>query len=185
MPSGPTVKIGVWEHGKFIGSIIYGMGASPPFYKRIHSWLGVGKFEACELVRVALASHETPVSRLLAISLKMLRRHCPKLRVVVSFADNNENHHGGIYQATNWIYTGLRNAGHRDGYLIHGEKVHCRSMPSRGLRNTLADARKADPNAEPIIGTGKHQYWYPFDSVVRELLLVQSKPYPKREISEV
>jgi len=31
----------------------------------------------------------------------------PKPIVVVSYADGNKGHHGYIYQATNWIYTGI------------------------------------------------------------------------------
>ena len=31
----------------------------------------------------------------------------PKPMVVVSYADSGHNHHGYIYQATNWIYTGM------------------------------------------------------------------------------
>lgn len=36
-------------------------------------------------------------------SLKML----PKPTVIVSYADSSKGHHGYIYQATNWVYTGL------------------------------------------------------------------------------
>jgi len=31
----------------------------------------------------------------------------PKPQVIVSYADTSQGHHGYIYQATNWIYTGL------------------------------------------------------------------------------
>jgi hypothetical protein len=34
-------------------------------------------------------------------------RILPKPVVVVSYADGNKGHHGYIYQATNWIYTGI------------------------------------------------------------------------------
>ena len=180
MPCGKLMKLGVWENSRFVGVVIFGMGASPPFFKRISKWLGVGRFEACELVRVAMTKHETQVSRIIAIALAMLRRHCPNLKLVVSFADADQGHHGGIYQAGNWIYTGLRNKGHRYGYRINGRTVHCRSMPGLGLRNTLADARKLDPRAEVLIGNGKHQYWYPFSDDVRCRLVVSSIPYPKR-----
>jgi len=35
--------------------------------------------------------------------IKML----PNGKIIVSYADISQNHHGYIYQATNWIYTGL------------------------------------------------------------------------------
>jgi hypothetical protein len=31
----------------------------------------------------------------------------PKNIIIVSYADTSKNHHGYIYQSTNWIYTGL------------------------------------------------------------------------------
>lgn len=180
MPASKLVKLGVWEDAVFVGTVVYGMGASPPLFARLKSWLDVERREACELCRVALNSHRTPVSRIVAISLKMLHKYCPGLRLVVSFADADQNHHGGIYQAGNWIYTGLRNAGHRDGYVIHGRRVHCRSMPALGLRNTMTDARARDPNATAIIGSGKHQYLFAFDRTLRERIQRDAQPYPKR-----
>jgi len=36
-------------------------------------------------------------------------KQLPKPMVLVSYADTSQNHHGYIYQATNWIYTGLSN----------------------------------------------------------------------------
>ena len=38
---------------------------------------------------------------------KHYARRLPKPSVVVSYADTSQGHHGFIYQATNWIYTGL------------------------------------------------------------------------------
>jgi hypothetical protein len=36
----------------------------------------------------------------------MVQRHCSGLRLIVSFADTAQGHHGGIYQAAGWIYSG-------------------------------------------------------------------------------
>jgi len=38
------------------------------------------------------------------VSQTLKKLPCPN--VVVSYADTSQNHHGYIYQATNWIYTG-------------------------------------------------------------------------------
>jgi hypothetical protein len=180
MPASKLVRIGVWERNEFVGVVLFGCGASPPLFKRLNALFGLKSTEACELVRVALRRHETAVTRIVSIAIKLLRKKCPKLRLIVSFADNDQGHVGGIYQGGNWIYTGLRNVGHRDGYRINGRQVHCRSMPALGLRNTLADARRVDPRAEAIVGTGKHQYFYPLDDVIRAKLDVMRVAYPKR-----
>lgn len=51
----------------------------------------------------------------------------PRPMVVISYADSGMNHHGYIYQATNWIYTGM-SAPHTD-YLPEGQEgMHVRSL---------------------------------------------------------
>lgn len=56
-------------------------------------------------------------------TLKLL----PKPKVIVSYADTSQNHHGYIYQATNWIYTGL-SVKFKD-YMVKGyEHLHSSSI---------------------------------------------------------
>lgn len=101
-PTAKTVKIGVWERGVFKGAIIYGLGSN----QHLGTAFGLTMFQACELCRVALDRHDTPVSRIVAISLKMLKKQSPGVRLVVSYADCDQDHHGGIYAAGNWVYVG-------------------------------------------------------------------------------
>jgi hypothetical protein len=169
MPSGKLVKIGVWENGRFIGAVLYGLGATPMLCRPY----GLTINETAELVRVALSSHSATVSRILAISLKMLTRACPKLRVVVSFADKNEGHHGGIYQATNWIYTG--ESSEAKFGVIGGKVVHPR---------TIAAMKKRDPSSvarmKKTLKQGKYRYVMPLDAEMRSKIETLRKPYPKR-----
>ncbi len=46
--------------------------------------------------------------------------------VIVSFSDPNNGHHGYIYQATNWIYTGLSYPVKL--FFIDGKEVHSRTI---------------------------------------------------------
>ena len=66
------------------------------------------------------------------------------------------------------------------GYMINGHNVHCRSMPAKGVRNTLEDAQRLDVNATRIVGKGKHQYFYPLDRAIAAEVQKLSQPYPKR-----
>ena len=58
-----------------------------------------------ELNRLCLNDHDTKnlTSYFLSNCLKLI----PKSLIVVSYADTSQNHHGYIYQATNWHYTGM------------------------------------------------------------------------------
>ena len=70
VPKSKLAKIGVWEDGKFVGCIIYGVGATSDLVKRY----GLNKNEGCELVRIALKDHFYPVSKMLSISFKILKK---------------------------------------------------------------------------------------------------------------
>jgi hypothetical protein len=91
------VKIGAWESGRFIGVVIFAWGMN----RNLGSPYGLGIGECCELVRVALSKHKTQVSRIIKIALAFLKSKSPGLKMIVSFADPEQGHSGGIYQAGN------------------------------------------------------------------------------------
>ena len=88
MPAGKTVKIGIWENKKYIGCIIYSRGAN----KALMHPYGLTQFEGCELTRIALNKHITEVSRLVRISIAMLKKQSQGLKLIVSFADSGHEH---------------------------------------------------------------------------------------------
>lgn len=142
---------------------------------------GLSDVEVCELTRVALGAHATPVSRLIAIALRFLARRNPKLRLVVSFADPAEDHHGGIYQAGNWIYAG-ETAPSRAFVTIDGRRLHSRQVSPSGRRKQFGCHRIVPRPAEveEIRLPGKHRYLMPLDGAMRERVAPLAKPYPKR-----
>ena len=101
--------------------------------------------------------------------LKML----PKL-IIVSYADTAQNHHGYIYQATNWFYTGLSSKA-KDKKLIGSNK--------HGRHN---NAYEQDGDYEFVERSRKHRYIY-FTGNKRENkkllneLNYKIQPYPKGE----
>ena len=174
MPAGKLVKVGAWENGKFIGVVIFGRGATPNLGKPY----GLAQLQCVELTRIALTKHITPVSRIMAIALRLLAANSPGLRLVVSFADRDQMHHGGIYQATNWVYSGTGDAA--TFYLINGKKTHPRSIGAAGHVQNLQGARKMDRNAKAIKCQGKHRYLMPLDAEMKKQILPLARPYPKR-----
>jgi hypothetical protein len=180
MPAAKTVKIGVWENERFTGTIVFSLGAN----QYIGRPFGLGPFECCELTRVALDRHQTPVSRILSIALKMLSKQSPGLKAVVSYADVDHDHHGGIYAAAGWIYVGMVQLdGGTPKWLIHGKVIHGRTVGSRWGKGTqqLDWLRThVDPNAQKVFTKGKHKYIWPFDPEVKSRVLTLALPYPKR-----
>lgn len=165
-PRGKLNRIGVWENESFIGVVVFGHGANNDLGKPYE----LSNTECCELVRVALDKHQTPVSRILRIALLMVRKHNPGLKLVLSFADDSVGHHGGIYQAGNWLYLGETHAA--DEYIVNGKQMHGRAFRSNG-----GCARW--PNAEKVRGSIKHRYAYVLDETIRDRVAVLTQPYPR------
>jgi hypothetical protein len=192
LPTGKLVKVGVWEDHVFQGVVIFSRGASPFLVRKYD----LDQTEGCELTRVALRGHDAPVSRIVAIALRMLKRENPGLRIVVSFADPVQDHHGGIYQAGNWIYTGQ--SGETIEYLVDGEWKHVKSMyeprgfaiasgrdpewaHKRGVYNRLKESGEL-ANTPTRIAPGKHRYVYPLDAEMRALVELNRLPYPRQVV---
>jgi len=175
LPAGKLVKVGAWESGKFIGVVLFGRGATPNLGKPYK----LGQDECVELVRIALTKHENAVSRIAALAIKFLHKANPRLRLIVSFADQSQGHHGGIYQAGNWIYNGQGDPA--KFYMIRGKLTHPRSIGAKGLVQNIHGARKLDPNATVVNVPGKHRYLMPLDPKMRAQIAPLAKPYPKRD----
>lgn len=176
MPSGKLVKYGVWENDEFVGSVIYGRGATP----RLGTSYGLDQTEVCELVRVALKNgHKAPTSQIVAQTIKMIKSENPGLQLIVSFADSAQNHHGGIYQAMNWIYCG-ESLAHR--FKINGELMHPRSVGAKygyGGQSIPWLKKNVDANAEKVMVPGKHRYLYPLNKQMRRKIAKLAEPYPR------
>lgn len=176
MPKSKLVRIGVWENDRFVGAIIYGLGAN----RHLARPFGLTDTEACELVRVALArGREHPTSRCVAVSLKLLHRQSPGLKLVVSFADLGEGHLGTIYQAGGWIYLGNSEQSY---FRIHGRIVHPRTVYDRygaGGQSLPWLRGNIDPKAERVEMAPKLRYVYPFSKALRRELASKALPYPK------
>jgi hypothetical protein len=185
LPHQKLVCLGVWEADAFVGCVLFGDGANNKMFEPY----GLDYTDGCELVRVALRAHVTPVSRIVAIALRFLKKKCPGLRLVVSFADPEQGHVGGIYQAGGWIYAGKTTAA--DEYLVNGRRVHGRALRSTRSThksgNVVADnvlewARLVlDPKASKVEGSSKHRYLMPLDAATRARILPLSRPYPKKK----
>lgn len=182
MPVGKLVKVGVWENDKFIGVVIFGRGAA----KDLLSPYGLTQDRGCELTRIALKKHKTFVSKIMMIAIKFLKKLNPNLELIVSFADADQDHIGSIYQATNWIYTGLKNKNKKSAFIINGKKTHPKSIQATGVKQSLSEIRKyLDPRAELFISKGKHCYLMPLNKKMRKNVIKLSKKYPKRNSNAV
>ena len=175
MPAGKLVKVGAWEAGKFIGVVLFGRGAN----NRMAGAYQLGQEQACELVRIALKRHQTPVSRIAAQAIRFLTRQSEGLRLIISYADPKQGHHGGIYQAGNWLYQGGSQA--QRELIIAGKFTHKRSAHAKyGTASPEKIAVMSGKHVEWAPVEWKHVYLMPLDDAMRAQIAPLAKPYPKR-----
>lgn len=175
MPAGKMVKIGVWENSKYIGCVLFSRGATC----EIGSPFGLNQTEICELTRIALTKHKSEVSKIMAFSIKMLKKLSQGLKLIVSYADPEQDHVGGIYQATNWIFIGRTKQD--SGIIINGKKHHRRSVGAKyGTCSLDWIIKNVDKNAQRSIDLGKYKYIMPLDNAMRKQVELLRKPYPKK-----
>lgn len=143
-----------------------------------------GNFKLMELNRLVVNDglEKNSLSFFVSKSLSMI----PSPKVIVSYADTSKHHHGYIYQATNWIYTGL-SVPFKDYYVKGMEHLHNGTIMdiSRGQENRVEWLRqKFGENLIMIERPQKHRYFY-FLGNKREKkamltqLPYEQKPYPK------
>jgi hypothetical protein len=172
-PKSTSYYFGVWEDGEFAGAVLFSAGANRYMAKQ-YGVVG----QALELVRVALKpGHKNHVSRVVAIVIRLLRKELPELRLLVSYADPDEGHTGGIYRAMGWDYHGQQK--YQSYFEINGKVVHKRSVLNRVGSSVLSEVRKVFPDARFVRKPGKHKFVLALDEAARELVKPFSVPYPK------
>ena len=172
-PKFKQVWVGVWENDKFIGIVSFGRSSTP----YLGDAYGLLTTECCELTRVALRGHKTQVSRIIAIATRFLKQQSPGMKLIVSLADGIQGHHGGIYQAGNWIYVGRSSVNKQ--YFFR-DKWRNDSSLMRYLQQNPNEKKTLRSRTIP----GKYKYLMPLDNEMRKQIIPLSKPYPKRAGSD-
>ncbi len=176
LPMPPLVLYGAWEAGRYIGAVLFSRGACRNLMRRY----GLDAIEGAELTRVALRDHVAPVSQIVAAAVRRLRQGNPGLRLLVSFADPRQGHHGGIYQALGWVYTGQTPPG-RAYQDARGKLHHTRVVAESGWAVQYGKpVRVPKPSDLTLVRLpGKHRYVLPLDRAMRRRVAQLAQPYPR------
>ncbi len=174
----PSVSFcyGVFSDGALAGVVTYGKPASPPLVKGVcgEEYANI----VLELNRLCLGVNapKNMASFLVAQSLKML----PKPQIIVSYADAGVGHVGYVYQASNFIYTGLSDA-HKDWIDLLNLKQHSRHV----ARLYSLEHRIAHPSRfRQVERARKHRYIFFLGTRhekkrMKASLRYSALPYPK------
>jgi hypothetical protein len=167
---------GLFDEGdKLRGVVMYGTPSSSALRSGI-----AGKEHSTNVVELTRlwiddSTPKNSESYLIGNSIK----HCDK-EIVVSFADTSQNHLGIVYQATNWIYTGL--SAKRTDWSVEGIDKHGHTWADK---YTAAEMRALFGERFTLVPRSrKHRYIYLNAKGRRKkellaLLKYEQQPYPK------
>jgi len=175
-PGGTKLSFGIFYQAMLMGAIALGVG---PF-------LGYGLVDRATpedcitLTRLWLEDNlpRNSESHVIGILLRSLQKET-SLKFVLAYSDPAAGHLGVIYQATNWLYTGLSSATplydigdgilHHSRSLAHGLGTHSiRYLVSQGI------------NVKTVPQMPKHRYIYFLDQSWRSRLMAPVLSYPKK-----
>ena len=175
-----SYAFGLYDQEKLIGVVTYGIPSSSSLR------MGICGFDyienVMELNRLCCENQPNMASMLVGRSLQML----PKPLIVVSYADTKQGHVGYVYQATNFIYTGL--SAKRTDWKIKGmEHLHGATIAdmSRGQENRANWMREKFGNDFYLEDRSrKHRYIFLLGSktekkAMSKALKYKIEPYPK------
>ena len=176
-PGGTKLSFGIFLNVRLLGVLTLGVG---PFlgYKIVK---GAVPEDVVTLTRLWL-SDELPhssESRVIGIILRALKTDT-SLKFVLAYSDPAVGHLGIIYQATNWIYTGVSSA--TPLYDIgDGTMHHSRSLAHRLGSHSIRYLTSQGIDVKTVPQLSKHRYLYFLDEAYRSRLIVPVLPYPKNE----
>ena len=146
---------------EWCGVILYGTGAN----NNLAIQYNLNQGNVLELVRMALNGKQESTSKALAISLKLIKSAMPLCKLIISYADKDQNHNGIIYQATNWYYVGTSMINKKDAsYIIDGKRIHGKTISDKckryGFVKNIENAKKVYQAKEVVeyVTKGKIKY---------------------------
>ena len=169
-----SYAFGLYEDTQLVGVVTYGVPASSTLRSGICGEEHINK--VIELNRLCCDNKKNYASTLVGRSLQML----PKPAIIVSYADTEQGHVGYVYQATNFIYTGL-SAKRTDWKLKGMEHLHGATVAdmSRGQENRAQWMRdKFGDDFYLQDRPRKHRYIFFTGSKHQKKVLLQSLKYP-------
>ena len=175
MPGGTYLAFGVFNHKRLLGAVTLGVGP-----KNVHRLVeGAAPDDVLALTRFWL-SDEFPAnseSSVIGRTLRAIRKHT-LIKFVVTYADPSRGHIGTIYQASNWLYTGLSQP--MPLYdLGDGIQHHSRSLSHAYGTHSMEHFQSKGIGIRKIAQSPKHRYMYFLDNSWRNRLTVPVQPYPK------
>jgi len=170
-----STMVDLFSNERILGCVVYGTPCSSSLRKGV---CGVDEsFNVLELVRLWIedGTPKNTESFLIGNTIKLVDKE-----IIISYAEIAQGHLGIVYQATNWIYTGL--SAKRTDWNIEGISKHSHTLADKYTSEEIKE--KYGDKFTLVPRPRKHRYVY-FNTTKKrkkellEKLKYKIEPYPK------
>jgi hypothetical protein len=133
---GAMHRFGLFEDGELVGVVLYGQPAGANVTASV-----CGPDHADKVLVLSRLVVETKTQNAGSLFISRSLQLLPRPSVVITYADPNEGHYGGIYAACSWLYCGLSCAMH-EYRLDSGETAQHRHVDKGRVVATTLQERK-------------------------------------------
>lgn len=168
---GQPEAFGWIEDGALVAVAVYGAPHAPKIPREYRDLRRLARSEAMQ----------APLSRFVAQTLRHLK--LAGWQAAITWADQEQGHHGGIYQATNWIYVQPQSYNWNSSYKLPDGTIRDHRSVFKEL-GTTAKAKVAElrPSWQPFLPKQKLKYVFPMLARLSEIeaaMRVKAAPHPK------
>ena len=167
--------LGVYYRRNLAGALSFGYALNPVQVGKIVPDTKVGEYMELNRMWLADVAPRNSESRALSYAFKYIKRACPSVAWVQSFADERCGRNGVVYQASNFLYCGHH---WTDFYFLDAEYYHPMLLTAHkksGIRGRIL--REEKDRAIPF-RFRQFRYVYFIKNSWRKRLALKTHPYP-------
>ena len=174
----PQIKyaFGLYKNKEIVGVCTFGHMSIPQEEQR---WKPYQLYELNRLI-----TEDNLEKNALSYFVSQCIKQMPKPCVLISYADLNKGHHGYIYQATNWIYTGLGAKGIKSYIMKDGTVKHSRHDDKIDMDDVKEIKKSKKGKARYYYFVGNKRDKKKMRSMLEKRKHIEEKPYPKGDNKE-
>jgi len=163
---------------KLIGVVIYSQPAGRSAAESISESVKID--ECLELIRLVILDGygKNIESWFISQSFKSLRIDFPKIKVIISYSDTEQNHKGIIYQACNFMFTGLNS----DTNLMPNFSISLTKNPYNWLHSRTVFSIYGSHNVEHLKRTIGQTFWRKKEAGKLRYIYIIADKRTKKEI---
>lgn len=163
---------------KLIGVVIYSQPAGRQAAESISDLVGID--ECLELIRLVILDGygKNIESWFISQSFKLLKRDFPNIKVIISYSDTEQNHKGIIYQATNFLFTGLNS----DTNLMPNFSISLSNNPFKWIHSRTVFSMYGSHNIEHLKKNIGKTFWRKKEAGKLRYIYIISDKKTKKDI---